>query len=116
MLMRRNRLALLNLELKSFQLLRPIIAGYREVVGQIAEGKTKGLAEKLRLLAVRRADLMADAGAVEDYLNWFEATQMDQWSGEFEAYFEAMRKLEAARPKRMNPIPRALDEAERELE
>ncbi|MDG2126038.1 MAG: hypothetical protein P8J87_20225 [Verrucomicrobiales bacterium] len=116
LLVRRNRLALLNLELRAFQLVRPIVAQYREIVGQIAEGKTKGLGERLRLLAAQRADLLADAKAVEDYMNWFEATQMTQWSDGFDRYFDVVRKLEASRPKRLNPISRALDEVERELE
>ena len=62
------------------------------------------------------AVLAADAKAVEDYMNWFEATQMTQWSDGFDRYFDVVRKLEASRPKRLNPISRALDEVERELE
>ncbi|MGI8601745.1 MAG: hypothetical protein ACR2OZ_01965 [Verrucomicrobiales bacterium] len=111
--LKRNQSALATLNLQAFPLHRPIINAYQKVLGLLIKGKTKGLAQKLSALAAHRAGIIRRMGDVEDYLDWYEATQRATPSSTFDDYFKLLDKLEA-HPKRNDPISRYLDDIEQE--
>jgi len=62
-----------------------------------------------RELIVGRMDEM------EDYLNWYEATQISEQSGAFAGFMQAVKPVEAA-PRRPDAISKYMDLLEREFE
>jgi len=74
---------LLMLEGRAHPVYRPVVEEYRLIASELA-GKPRRDAEK-RLLAVGelRSALFARCEAMSDYVNWFEATQMDTPSEDF---------------------------------
>ena len=47
--------------------------------------------------------------AIGDYLNWFEATQMERESGAFNDYLKAANQSEVSAPRRRDPLSVYLD-------
>jgi hypothetical protein len=64
--------------------LRSVAQDYQQVATQLALGKIRGLAARLADLKTLRAKLSARMTEIDDYLNWFEATQSSTRSGLFE--------------------------------
>ena len=87
---------------RSNPLCRPIVLGYAAVVESLQHNHTKGVAERLAELAVARSAVLKRREDITDYLNWYEATQVTDPSGAFDAYFRSARQAErssnAARP------------------
>ena len=61
--------------------LRPIGREYQEIVELLARGKRRGVPKRLSRLEQIRQQLIARMTEIDDYLNWFEATQMNSGSG-----------------------------------
>jgi hypothetical protein len=106
-LMRQCSVELLQLEFRAHPLLRPIVEEYRNIVSLLAV-KPKAKVdrriednEKIRTLLVERNK------AVADYLNWFEATRIDESETPLT---EQARPLEI--PPRNDPITLYLDAIE----
>jgi len=114
-ILKRNQLALLKLEQRAFPLMRPVVSRYQEVFKKMVKGETKGLEETLAELEAVRAELLEDARNVEDYLDWYEATQRSKLSGAFDVYQKSARELRAQKPVRRDPISRYLDAMEEEI-
>ena len=70
-------------------LMRPIVSDYQQVAQRLATGKHAGLADRLARLHANRTKLAARMSAVDDYMNWFEATQSAAKSGVFADYLRA---------------------------
>ena len=68
--------------------LRPVIEDYQRLATQLALGKNHAVAGQLSELGPLRARLAARMSEVDDYLNWFEATQLQTESGLFESVRE----------------------------
>jgi hypothetical protein len=92
-LMRQRSVDLLSLEFRAHPLLRPIVEEYRNIA-MLLSAKPKSNVdhriveiEKIRVLLVERHR------AISDYLNWFEATQVDESNSSL---------LDETRP---NPVP-----------
>jgi hypothetical protein len=66
--------------------LRSVVQDYQQLAGQLALGKNRVVAARLAELKILRAKLSARMSEVDDYLNWFEATQLKTRSGLFEDY------------------------------
>jgi hypothetical protein len=64
--------------------LRPIVEEYHKCVAELTLGKNHGVARKLADLKTLREKLSARMAEVDDYMNWFEATQLQTSSGLFE--------------------------------
>jgi hypothetical protein len=69
--------------------LRPVVQDYQQVAAQLALGRNRAVAARLAELKILRAKLSARMSEVDDYLNWFEATQLKTQSGLFEDYRNA---------------------------
>ena len=93
-----TRRGLIELSGRASPLSRPIILGYQEVVNTLAQEHTKGVGQRLQALAEARKKVLKERENIADYLNWFEATQVPDQSGDFENYFRAARQLEHPKP------------------
>ena len=107
-------LALTKLLLRAHPFYRSLINDYQKQIARIGQHKGSGVADGLTELAVRRQKMLTDAKATEDYLDWFEATQRENFSGTFQQYLESANELDHPAPARQDGISRYLDALEKE--
>jgi hypothetical protein len=96
--------------------LRPIAREYEQIAALLARGKRRGIAKRLSHLdAIRKqlADRMSD---IDDYMNWFEATQMKNGSGNFTDYLKAVDQSLPSASKRHDPLSVYVDALEDQFE
>ncbi|MEO8045260.1 MAG: hypothetical protein ABI674_10180 [Spartobacteria bacterium] len=93
---------------------RAIVQEAYELTELLARGKTRGIASRLDRIASYRAVIEQQGTEIDDYLNWYEATQIKTTSGVFSQLLEANRKEEEAFPRRHDPISVYLDSIELE--
>ena len=93
-----TRRGLIELSGRASPLSRPIILGYQNVVDTLMQERTKGVGQHLQALAEARKKVLKERENIADYINWYEATQVPEQSGDFEGYFRAMRQLEHPKP------------------
>ncbi len=99
-----------------FPLYRPVFAAYESAILRLSKNDTKDLAAAFAAIAEMRKAIGETLVRTEDSLNHFEATRAPVRSHEFDGYFEMRRKFEdRPRPKRNDPITRALDALEWEF-
>src|SRR5438445_3405343 len=96
--------------------LRPIAREYQEIVALLARGKRKRIAKRLSRVEVTRKQLAARMSDIDDYMNWFEATQMKSGSGNFTDYLKAGEQSELAMLKRNDPLSVYVDALEDQFE
>ena len=96
--------------------LRPIVREYQEIVALLARGKRKRIAKRLSRLEDTRKQLAARMSNIDDYMNWFEATQMKSGSGNFTGYLKAANHSQLAAPKRHDPLSVYVDALEDQVE
>ena len=96
--------------------LRPIAREYQEVVTLLARGKRRGAAKRLARLEVIRQELASRMSEIDDYMNWFEATQMKSGSGDFTGYLKAVNQSELPVPRRGDPLSIYVDALEDQFE
>ena len=106
-MMRQKSTEFLALEFRAHPLLKPVIEEYRKVTTLLASKPKKNvdktIGENGKILDL----LLQRTGRLGDYLNWFEATQLDTLS---ENFVEITSPPEA--PKRTDPITLYLDAIE----
>jgi hypothetical protein len=95
---------------------RPIAREYQGIVALLARGKRNRIAKRLARLEVTRKQLAARMGDIDDYMNWFEATQMKSRSGNFRDYLKAVDQSQLSVPKRHDPLSVYVDALEDQLE
>jgi hypothetical protein len=96
--------------------LRPIAREYQQIAALLTRGKRKGIAKRLSRLEVTRKQLAARMSDIDDYMNWFEATQMKRGSGDFTDYLRAVNHSQLSAPKRHDPLSVYVDALEDQLE
>jgi hypothetical protein len=92
--------------------LRPVAREYQQMAGLLARGKRRGIAKRLARLQSTREQLAARMSDVDDYMNWFEATQLSARSGVFAGYLRAASQPRTTVPRRRDPISVYLDALE----
>jgi hypothetical protein len=92
--------------------LRPIAREYQQMAALLARSKRRGIAKRLTRLESTRKKLSARMTEVDDYMNWFEATQLPAHSGAFAGYLRAASQPQAIGPRRRDPISVYLDAIE----
>ena len=98
-------------------LLRPVVLEYQRILNELAAGKTRHLEEALRDAASYREMIVGRMDKIDDYLNWYEATQMPEQSGAFEDFMQGSKALEKGTPpKRNDAISSYIDQLQREFE
>jgi len=106
---------LLHLSYRAFPLHRPMIQDYQVILALLAKGKTSGVDEKLAALSAARAELAGLAGKATDYINWYEATQVERRSGAFSDYKRAFEDLHRPLPPRRDSLSKYLDQLDKEF-
>ncbi|MDX2080183.1 MAG: hypothetical protein SFU53_05305 [Terrimicrobiaceae bacterium] len=107
-IMRQKAAEMLALEMRAHPAMRPVISEFRAAAELLAEKPRRNVQKRLEEAAKIRDLLGQRTGGVGDYLNWFEATQLDTLSGDF---LEITNPPEA--PKRTDPLTEHLDAIER---
>jgi hypothetical protein len=97
---------------QSNPVLRPVGREYQEVVALLARGKRWGVPKRLARLNFTRQQLAAMMIQIDDYMNWFEATQMDSDSGNFSGYLKAVNQSQVPAPRRHDPLSAYVDALE----
>jgi hypothetical protein len=92
--------------------LRPIAREYQEIIALLARGNKKRITKRLSRLEVTRKQLGARMSDIDDYMNWFEATQMKSGSGNFNDYLKAADQSQLSLPKRHDPLTVYVDALE----
>jgi hypothetical protein len=94
---------------RSNVLFRPIINDYIAVVTDLQNGRTKDVDQRLKTLRARTSKAYDQAKAVEDHLDWFEASETKNYSGAFEDYLKLPAQIEKELPARDDPLSKYLD-------
>ena len=92
--------------------LRPIGREYQEIAALLARGKRRGVPKRLARLELTRQQLAARMTEIDDYMNWFEATQMNSGSGNFTGYLKAVDQSQVPAPRRHDPLSVYVDALE----
>lgn len=96
--------------------LRPIGREYQEIVALLVRGKRKAVLKRLSRLEFTRQQLAARMTEIDDYMNWFEATQMSSGSGNFTGYLKAADQSQVPAPRRHDPLSVYVDALEDQVE
>jgi hypothetical protein len=94
--------------------MRPIVVEYQDIVQLLARGKRGRLAQRLARVDTTRKRLVSRMSEVDDYMNWFEATQLSHKSGAFAEYLKAAG--ESAERKRHDALSVYLDAMEQQMQ
>jgi hypothetical protein len=95
--------------------LRPVIQDYQQLAARLALGKNRAAAARLAELKILRAKLSARMSEVDDYLNWFEATQLKTRSGLFEDYLNTSNAAVPSPARRKDAYSAYLDAMEEQF-
>jgi hypothetical protein len=106
-LMRQKSAEFMALEFRAHPLLKPVVEEYRKITTLLASKPKKNVDKQIDETGKILDLLLQRTGKVDDYLNWFEATQLDTLS---ENFLEVTSPPEAA--KRTDPISTRLDAIE----
>jgi hypothetical protein len=96
-------------------LLRSIVTDYQKAAGTVARGRTRGLTKRVAATAALRKRVSGRMSEVDDYMNWFEATQLRSPSGAFRDYLRAAETNETS-PRRRDPLSVYLDAMEAQVQ
>lgn len=106
---------LMLLSSQAHPLLRPIVIEYQQVAALLAAGKTSRVKQRLARLQSLRAQIAQRMDKIDDYLNWFEATQAEAESGAFTDYLKAVEEQNKP-PRRRDPLSVYLDAIEEQFQ
>jgi hypothetical protein len=96
--------------------LRPVGREYQQITALLARGKRRGIAKRLSHLDATRKQLAARMSDIDDYMNWFEATQIKKGSGDFTNYLKAVDQSQLSASKRHDPLSVYVDALEDQFE
>ena len=106
-----------NLLQQAHPLLRPVVLEYQRIFTELAAGKTRHINEALHDVASYRGLIVDRMDKIEDYLNWYEATQTPEQSGAFDDFLQGAKAMEKwTPPKRNDAISTYIDQLQREFE
>ena len=114
--MKINENRLLFLSYRAFPLHRPMIHEYQIILLQIVDGNVKGVDQKLARLSKLRSLISRSTNDANNYLNWYEATQLKIRSRAFLNYQETLNDLNRPLPPRNDKLSKYLDEIENEFQ
>jgi hypothetical protein len=100
---------------RAHPLLRPVVVDYQLAAELVARKKRHGLAKRLAGSAALREKIAARMSEVDDFMNWYEATQAKTASGAFRDYLHAVDSSEQV-PRRRDALSVYLDALETQLQ
>ncbi|MEP7014479.1 MAG: hypothetical protein ABI925_03480 [Verrucomicrobiota bacterium] len=103
---------LLSLGVRANPVMRPVMREYQQITALLVSGKRRKVAQRLRRLTITRTELVARMSDIDDYLNWFEATQSKTKSQMFGDYLDAASESRASSPRRRDALSVYLDSLE----
>jgi len=109
---------LLKLSSSASPMYAPVLSGYDTIITNLMAGRTKQIEMELAKLAMLRKLILERNEQIEDFLNWYEATQLSQRSEAFDGFIETSR----GGPHQTSPIVKDdsislyLDAIEREMQ
>jgi hypothetical protein len=92
-----------------------MIHEYQKILLQIVDGNVKGVDQKLSRISKLRSLISRSSNDANDYLNWYEATQLKIRSGAFMEYQKTLNELNRPLPPRNDKLSKYLDEIENEF-
>ena len=92
--------------------LHPVVTEYQEIAQRLANRKIGHVSQRLAAVKETRALLDRRMSDVNDYINWFEATQLSGESGVFEGYLKTAGKSGDEPKRRRDPLSIYLDTIE----
>ncbi|HJT80586.1 MAG TPA: hypothetical protein VJ719_05260 [Chthoniobacterales bacterium] len=114
--LRQLRANLMLLTAEANPILRPLVLEYQQIVQRILARKSGGLEKRLANLAARRQTIRGRASEIDDYMNWFEATQSGTTSGSFSGYLRAAAHSNELQSRRRDPLSVYLDALEEQFQ
>ena len=100
---------------RAHPLLRPVVVDYQLAAELLARKKRHGLAKRLAGSAALREKIAARMSEVDDFMNWYEATQAKTASEAFRDYLHAVDSSEQV-PRRRDALSVYLDALETQLQ
>jgi hypothetical protein len=107
---------LISLRLHANPIHEQVIREYERTTELLIRGKTKGISKRWGNLSAARKRIRVQENRINDYMNWFEATQAPSPSGLFGDYMKAAESAESLGERRRDPISVYLDVLESEFE
>jgi hypothetical protein len=87
----------------------PIVFEYQKIAARLARQKSGRIAKRLAETRATREQITRTMSGIEDYMNWFEATQSREASGAFQDYLRAANDSAQSEPRRRDRISVYLD-------
>jgi hypothetical protein len=92
--------------------LHPVVVEYQEIAQRLSNRKTSHVSPRLAAVRELRTRLDRRMSDVSDYINWFEATQLEGESGVFEGYLKAAERSGDQPRRRRDALSTYLDTME----
>ncbi len=109
-----QRAGLVGLSPRANALFRPVLAEYEESMALLERGKTRGVAERLERASRLCTVIRRRVEEIADYMNWFEATQIEGSSNLFEGYMKTADEFAEQERRSRDAIARYLDTIEKQ--
>ena len=103
---------LLLLASSSHPLLRPVVVEYQEIAQVLAARKNAKVSRRLEMVRMTRARIASRMTEMDDFMNWFEATQLPTKSGAFTDYLKAAGETIEPERRRRDALSVYLDAVE----
>ena len=103
---------LLLLAIRANPVMRPIVREYQQIAGLLDRGKRRKSADRLANIEATRARLVSRMSDIDDYMNWFEATQSKAQSGMFADYLKTAADPQSSGSRRRDALSVYLDSIE----
>ncbi len=113
--LRAQQVALVALSARANALLQPVIAEYEQIVALLIRGKTRGLDARLATAATYREQTLLRLSQIDDYMNWYEATQLGTRSDLFDSFLKTAAEIAEQEQRGSEQITKYLDQLEKEL-
>jgi hypothetical protein len=107
---------LLLLSTAAHPLLRPVVVEYEEVAQRLASRNRAKSSQRLARAKAMRARLASRMTDIDDYMNWFEATQLRTSSGTFTNYLKAAGTSGEPEKRRRDALSVYLDAVEAQFQ
>ena len=104
-------------KVRCFPLFRPVVDQYVVAAERLMQGEQGGVEKMLLEADEQRSQIRAAMARVADFMNYHEATQVRERSGDFEAYERTLKELRSKKPlPRGDRISKHLDAIQAEFQ
>jgi len=107
---------LTSLSYRCFPTYREVVGGYMKVLGDMAAGNPDDIDDALGNLAEFRRAEVRRMSQLEDLMDWFHLSTVDQESGEFDDYLKLKEKLREHEPSQDDPVTHYVDQMQKIFE